>query len=543
MEYPTWHPTLTRQFIEPLRREFGEFFHYDRNHPSVILRSLTCETGPSAELPVIQSLYDLAKATIPAALVEDDSSWIGWNRVCDFYDDHPYGNNQTWVKTLQGFNRYILAHGVKPLLLGEAIAADTWIDREAIQARVGAARPWWLPGFFDEIPRWLDHMQQAAGPISSRQLRDDSLRYAMLMRKFQIEAYRREVPYGGYNVSVIRDFSTASMGLLDYLGRPKWSAADWAWHGDTMCLLKTDADHRSFPAGGRLRGEILLSHFGREPIAKGRLQVVLQEMANRGEILQRYNRSGIEQNVGTLSRLAKFDWVLPTTKEPRHLLLSATLRTARGEFRNAWPLWFVPQPRPDWAANVRLHSSISDEAAKDLFPGARRLGRDSAEGVVVAATRLDADLVRLLNRGGRVLLLPDGTKNSLPLAEQWFLRGGPCIPGGALSGKVPRDLFVELQHFDLAGPVVPDIDYLDAIDPLLMLWDTHDLKTVKTHGLVFEARVGKGRLLVSALRHTGRENAAGRWLLQVLVDQLNSPVPPKHTATHPLWMRKKEGKE
>ena len=30
-----------------LMREFAEFFAHDRNHPSVILRSLTCETGPS----------------------------------------------------------------------------------------------------------------------------------------------------------------------------------------------------------------------------------------------------------------------------------------------------------------------------------------------------------------------------------------------------------------------------------------------------------------------------------------------------------------
>ena len=74
-------------------------------------------------------------------MVEDDSSWIGWNRVHDFYDDHPYGNNHTWVKTLQGFNEYILAHGLKPLVLGEAIAADTWIDREAIVARLGARAP------------------------------------------------------------------------------------------------------------------------------------------------------------------------------------------------------------------------------------------------------------------------------------------------------------------------------------------------------------------------------------------------------------------
>ncbi|MGB7733127.1 MAG: hypothetical protein WBL72_05475, partial [Thermoguttaceae bacterium] len=160
--------------------------------------------------------------------------------------------------------------------------------------------------------------------------------------------------------------------------------------------------------------------------------------------------------------------------------------------------------------DARATPDIVTELEQLIGPGARRLGRDGAESVVVAATRFDDDLVQLLQNGGRVLLLPDGGKNSLPLAEQWFLRGGPCIPGGVLSGRVPRDLFVELQHFDLAGQVVPDIDYLDGIDPILMLWDTHDLKTVKTHGLVFETRVGKGRLLVSALRHAGRENAAGR---------------------------------
>jgi hypothetical protein len=484
---------------------------------------------------VIQSLYNLAKATIPGALVEDDSSWIGWNRVCDFYDDHPYGNNHTWVATLQGFNQYILAHGLKPLLLGEAIAADTWIDREAILARVGAQRPWWLPRFCDAIPAWLGHMRQAAGPIDGEQLREDSLRYAMLMRKFQIEAYRREVPYGGYNVSVIRDFSTASMGLVDYLGRPKWSAADWAWHGDTICLLKTDADRRSFAAGGRLHGEILLSHFGRWPIAKAELDVVLQDLSERGTILQRIKCSDIAQNVGTLARLAEFDWPLPPTREARHLLLRATLRTTQGEFHNSWPLWLVPASRADWAADVRLHSSISEEAARGLFPGARRFGRNEAEGTVVATTRFDDELVRFLKGGGRVLLLPDGGKHSLPLAEQWFLRGAPCVPRNVLSGKVPHDFFVELQHFDLAGPVVPDVDYLDSIDPIVMLWDTHDLKTVKTHGLVFATRVGKGRLLVSTLRHTGRENAAGHWLLQVLVDQLNSPLPPQHTLAHPLW--------
>ena len=534
MEYPTWHPTLTQKFLEPLRREFSEFFHYDRNHPSIILRSLTCETGSGAELPVIQNLYDLAKSMIPGAIVEDDSSWIGWNRVHDFWDDHPYGNNHTWVKTLEGFNDHILAHGLKPLLLGESMAADTWMDRPAIVERLGNDRPWWAPGPLDEIPRWLDRMRAVAGPGGLEPLRPDSLRYGLLMRKYQAEAFRREVPYGGYVITVIRDIPTASMGLLDYLGQPKWTEADWAWHRDTMCLLKTEADRRGFASEEHLGGDILLSHFGLTAIKDGTLEVTLESVGNTREVLHRREKKGIQQNPATLARLLELNWPLPQVSNPKPLRVRAVLRSAQGEFRNEWPVWVVPPAPASTTPKVRRHASLADNVAKELFPGAPQFSLSSSDGVVVAA-RFDDDLVRFLEEGGRVLLLPDGQKNSFPLNDHWFLRGAPYVPDHALAKQVPRELLVELQHFDLAGRVVPEINYLDAIDPILMLWDTHDLRTIKTHGLIFETRAAKGRLLVSAVRHTGRENAAGRWLLQVLVNHLNSTTTPKHALPDDVW--------
>jgi hypothetical protein len=526
-ECPTWHPKLTQQYLEPLRREFSEFFYYDRNHPSVVLRSLTCETGPGAELPVIQNLYDLAKAMVPGSVVEDDSSWIGWNRVHDFYDDHPYGNNHTWVKALRGFNEHILAHGTKPLVLGESIAADTWMDHAAIVAQLGTNRPWHAPGPLDEVPRWLERMLATAGPGGLSQLQADSLRYGLLMRKYQTEAFRREIPAGGYVVSVIRDIPLCSMGLLDYIGKPKWTEADWAWQRDTICLLKTESDRRSFSAGERLRGEILLSHFGQQVIINGELEVILESLAGRGEILQCRVEKDIRQNLGTLARRMELDWGLPSAAAPMQLLVRAKLRTAQGEFRNEWPVWIVPAPRPDSLTQVLLHSSVPPETARELFPGARPLSGNVAEGVIVAA-RFDDELAQRLEKGGRVLLLPDGQRNSVPLDSHWFLRGAPYVPDSALTPKIPRELLVELQHFDLASQVVPDINYQEFIDPLLLLWDTHDLKRIKTHGLIFETRAGQGRLLVSAVNHRGENNAAGRWLLQVLVDHLNSPTVPRH---------------
>jgi hypothetical protein len=109
-----------------------------------------------------------------------------------------------------------------------------------------------------------------------------------------------------------------------------------------------------------------------------------------------------------------------------------------------------------------------------------------------------------------------------------------------LTKTVPREMFVELQHFDLAGPVIPQIEYLDLIDPILLLWATHDLDCVDTHGLLFETGVGHGRLLVSALRHTGETNAAGRWMLDALVEHLAHGPRARHALEEDTQRRMRE---
>jgi len=127
-----------------------------------------------------------------------------------------------------------------------------------------------------------------------------------------------------------------------------------------------------------------------------------------------------------------------------------------------------------------------------------------------------------------VLLFPDGQQGSFPLSDEWFLRGAPYIPDHPLSTKVPRQLLLELQHFDLAGPVIPNVAYLESITPILMLWFTHDLRQVDTQGLVFETQIGRGRLLVSALRHTSTVHAAGPWLARVFAEHVATGPLPQH---------------
>jgi hypothetical protein len=426
LEYPTWHPKLTPQYRAELMQEYKEFHELDRNHPSVILRSLTCETGPGADIKVIQALYDQCKK-MSGGLVVDDSSWIEWNRVFDFYDDHPYGNNHTWVATLDRLKKYIATskYGVKPLCLGEAIAADTWVPTKPMLEAIAKAKadpkqawsldergyPFWVPGFFDANQKWLERMGRACGgKVDEGVLHWNSLEYARLMRKYQMQTFQKEVPHGGYVVSVLRDFPLASMGLIDYLGEAKWpdKEENWTWHRQKMVAGK------------------------------------------------------------------------------------------------AWP---EPLPlKSDYVSQTKIIS------------------------------RLDDATLDFLEKGGRALLKPDGKPGSFPLRSHWFLRGGPYINEQhpfmlEYDNGCKRDLsriLIATQHFDLASDVIPDINYLEEIAPILMLWDNHDIKEVKTHGLVFETRVGKGRLLVSALNHSGDTNAAGKWLLHAFQKHLDSGPPPRN---------------
>lgn len=595
MEYPTWHSKWTKDQLPTLSREFDEFFFYDRNHPSVILRSLTCETGPSADIEVIRALYDQCHDRIPNSVVEDDSSWIQWNRVNDFYDDHPYGNNHTWSATLDRLKRYIADNGKKPLVLGEAIAADTWVVPSSLDSQIGNSptevlqnvkrgdleQAFWLPLAYRSNQEWAEARTRDMGGEAVTRLEADSKRYAMLMRKYQIESYRNQIPFGGYVVSVIRDFPFAAMGLLDYRGMPKWENDVWNWHGAHMFVVKTPGDRRSFWADAPFQGKIFLEgSFGvpagrtegdglaSTPKGSPPLDLSLRQTWTCGDRVIKFIRtldvSAFERVDPTASgdsrvedarwRLKPFD-VISRFDDSDTAVVSdlrnssecwnLEIRLMDGDTtlcQNNWDFWRLPKPsrlsdKDRGRISLSIQGNCSTAVRKALEFVDSELGLQSELGINVVeersavheragiaiqiASRFDRELVDFLEQGGRVLMLPDGQNGSFPLSDHWFLRGGPIVNSES-SWNQRHPMVRDLQHFDLAGRVVPDVAWLDEMTPMVMLWDNHDIASVKTHGLVFACRFGKGLLLVDALQHGDAANAAGmtmladdlRWLVE-----------------------------
>lgn len=484
-EYPTWHPQMDQAHKQELLTEYAEFFAHDRNHPSVAFRSITCETGHGADLDVVKALYDACKAAVPNTLVVDDSSWIGWQRITDFWDEHPYGNNSWFPGRLGEFLAHIREKGEKPLLLGECIAADTWLDLAAWERRHGVDQPWWQPICIPEQRAFESWLREQFGADTLAALLPASLEFGLRNRRFQIEQLRLRIPEAGYVVSVARDIPKCRMGLYDEQDRLKWSAADWSWHRDTMLCLDLDWNARNLTATNR-RVPVRVSHFGAGPL-DGTLRLWTDR--EPGRIVEQQLRLA----PGTNSAAVVLE-VAGTTTAPAPLTVHAELLGSHPA-RGRWRLWQLPDPQPQPIPNLEI------------------------------ADRLTPELLDQIEAGGRVLLLAGERKASPRTEYLWSLRGAPFAPAHPVHGSVPKALWLEQSSFDLeTGRVMPWDGWLDQVDPILAFWETHDIPEVRRHLLAFDTRIGNGRLLVTSLRigdgspAGAAKDAIGQALLRHLAD-------------------------
>jgi len=478
-EYPTWHPTLTSEHLAELRREYEEFHTQDRSYASVALRSLTCETGHSAELAVLEQLYGQCKEMVPQTLVVDDSAWIEWHRIHDFYDDHPYGNNSWWPGKIASMRAHIDERKPMPLLLGECIAADTWLDIAAFDATGTSEDAWWAPWGISAQRAFEERLARLHGAPTAATLGSDSLAYALRNRKYQIERVRMSFPEAGYTLSVARDFTKARMGFFDDFARPKWNADAFAFHGDTMLGLDVPDDLRSF-LPGPVDLPVRIAHHGTGRL-DANLTLGVPELGFSSSV-----HASIPQ--GVVSDQLAMTVELPDVTTPRRIRIEAGLEGTHAA-HNAWDVWVQPRPR----------GFLADD--------------------VLVVDKLDRTTWDQLQNGARVLLRAGNRKGSLKTSGLWFLRGAPIAPPHPIQERIPREFLMELQSFDLeTGQVLFGEHLFDHVDPVLAFWDTHDIREVRPWLLAFTTRVGRGRLAATTLSDA---TPAGQLVLEALADVLS----------------------
>jgi hypothetical protein len=212
----------------------------------------------------------------------------------------------------------------------------------------------------------------------------------------------------------------------------------------------------------------------------------------------------------------------PTVSTPQRFVLTAQA----GHFRNEWPVWVFP--------------SVGPQTQKSPEPGS-----------VVCARRLTEEILDQLAAGKRVWLMDE--RYVLPteivqFKNAWWLGkptntnyGNMIMPHPAI-GAFPHDGYGDLQmSFMMDNRPVVLMDKLpQRIEPIV--WSIDVPWRMWWRAYLFEARVGKGRLLVSTLRFTKKlreEDPATAWLYRDLLAYADSEAFQPEAKLPVEWLRER----
>ena len=307
-------------------------------------------------------------------------------------------------------------------------------------------------------------------------------RYQLACYKEEIEANLRTPGMAGFQLLDLHDYvgqGTALVGLLDPFWEPKGyvtSTEFRRFNSETVPLARLTK--RVFHDEETLEAEVEVAHYGAAPLTKAAPAWKVVDTRNRVVARGRWPARDIP--VGKNTSLGRVSLDLSKLAAPGQYRLVVSLRGAAAE--NDWNFWVYP-------------SDVRADAPRDVL-----------------VTRSWDEAEKRLEEGGRVLYLPrraDLDWTSPPLDEVpvfWNRLMGPAW--GRMLG-----LLADARHPALSSfPTDPNFDWQwseivrgaravnlgrlpGSLEPIV--WAIDDWNRNYKLGLLFECRVGRGRLLVS----------------------------------------------
>ena len=515
-------------------RDFG-------NHPSLMLISASNEAHGRWQ-PVLTKWVEHFRAEDPRHLYTPDTGWslidapgqplhggadylvigrIGPNRLRgeSGWFGRDYGNS------LIGVNVPVIGHEV-----GQWVA---YPDFDVIKKFTGFMQPGnyeifrdsaAVQGLFGRAGSPLPAARSNAGDGAHGVTRPTNKDFAWASGRFQLECYREEIEANlrtpgldGFQLLDLHDYTgqgTALVGLLD----PFWESKGYAtadefkeFCNSTVPLARLK--QRVFTTADKFEVPVEVAHFGESPleVATAGWQIVnaANEAVARGEFAVTNIPVGKNFPLGNVSaNLSK----LPA---PAQYHLSVVIGQASHipagrvgvlpPFINNWTFWLYP-------------AQISETTPPDVFVTG---SWDEAE--------------RNLSAGGKVLFLPrnaDLDWTSPPLAGVpvfWNAQMGPtwsrmlglwCETNSPALAEFPTEPNCDWQWTELLHDTrAVNLDHLpDNLQPIVSAID--DWNRNYRLGLIFEARVGAGKLVVCSVDLNGNSSPVARQLRRSLLDYM-----------------------
>ncbi len=399
---------------------------------------------------------------------------------------------------------------------------------------------WCVYPNFAEIPKYKGYLKPKNFEIFRDSLKAHGLgglarQFLLASGKLQTLCYKEDIEsalrtpgMGGFELLDLHDFpgqGTALVGVLD----PFWEDKGYVtaeeyrrFCNSTVPLARMRK--RVFTTDEALQADIKVAHFGSAPLENAVTTWKLMADDRKLTAAGKFPASTIPIGNGTSVGAVRLDLsALPAparyklvvgveSYSPDDILPANALKPNRSYFENDWDLWVYPP----------------------------KVETQPPTGVTVAED-LHGEALSALDAGGKVLwLIPPsrvraGESNKVVLGfssifwnTAWTARQPPttlgilCDPKHPALAEFPTDYHSNWQWWYLvsrAGAMILD-DLPKDLAPTVRVID--DWVTNHRLGLVFEGRVGKGKLLVCSidLSHNLDENPVARQMLHSLLDYM-----------------------
>ena len=336
--------------------------------------------------------------------------------------------------------------------------------------------------------------ENGMGELSARFL-NSSGKLQALCYKYEIEKTLRTPGYDGFQLLALNDYSgqgSAIVGLTDVFYDPKeYISAEQMREFCSPVTLLARIPKFTFNSSESFRAGVQVAQF-----AKGALQEATVSYVITDDLGKEYSRGTLLRDaiipVGNSFTAGEIFWpVLPCDKA-RKYTLRTSLEAVCGKDRqkvtstNHWDFWVYPE--------------VQDEAE---------------EGDIYICSTLDRKAEEILSRGGKVLITADGkisygsdiSQMFTPVFwnTSWFKMRPPHTTGLYIRNMhpslrlFPTDSYSDLQWWSLVNrhQVMLLSDFPADFQPIVQSIDTWFLS--RKIGMLFEARIGQGRLMVTTL--------------------------------------------
>jgi len=372
---------------------------------------------------------------------------------------------------------------------------------------------WCVYPNFDEIPKYRGYLKAKnfeifRDSLNAHHMGNLAHKFLLASGKLQALCYKEDIEsalrtpgMGGFELLDLHDFpgqGTALVGVLD----PFWdskgyiSAAEYRRFCNSTVPLARLAK-RVFTTDETLKADVEVAHFGPEPLREMATSWKLENDDHKVAASGKLSHQDLD--IGNDIRLGQIRIDLQPVPAPARYklivsiapasVLAGRMHSEPAVLENDWDIWVYPS------------------VAKTATPA----------GVTVTHD-LDEPTLKALNGGGKVLLLvpPKRVKNDsrVPVAlgfssifwnTAWTGRQPPttlgilCDPKDPALTRFPTDYHSNWQWWYLIGRAAPMIldDFPTELRPNVQVID--DWVTNRKLGLVFEAAIGKGKLLVCSI--------------------------------------------